>query len=295
MMAYFYLGKNNYSLGKKEKALFFFKKVDSTYLNINDIHPELREGYEILIKESKANNNVKDELLYINKLLNLDKVLSNNYKVLSKKINQEFDTPILLKKKDIVINKINDTNKSYSYYIFFLALTILFISTYLFNVNRNKKRYKETIEELLLANSKEKIGKKEKKINKKSSDLKINKQTISNILNALEKFESEKGYLNNKITSHTLAKKINTNTQYLSKIINHYKKENFSNYLNNLRVEFATNKLIKDKTYRKYTVSAIAKEVGFNSAEAFSIAFHKKNNIKPSNFIKNIDKVSRNL
>ena len=125
--------------------------------------------------------------------------------------------------------------------------------------------------------------------------LKINPKITTNVLNALERFENNKEYLDNKITAHNLAKKIGTNTQYLSKIINHYKGGNFSNYLNNLRIEYAINKLSTDKQYMKYTIEAIANEVGFNSSESFSTAFYKKTGIKPSYFRKNFEKVNRNL
>ena len=81
----------------------------------------------------------------------------------------------------------------------------------------------------------------------------------------------------------------------MSKIINYYKGENFSSYLNNLRIDYAINKLTTDKQYMKYTIQAIANETGFNSSESFSTAFYKKTGIKPSYFRKNFEKVSRNL
>ncbi|WP_159025502.1 AraC family transcriptional regulator [Aquimarina sp. Aq78] len=42
--------------------------------------------------------------------------------------------------------------------------------------------------------------------------------------------------------------------------------------------------------YRKYTVQAIAQEIGFNNSEAFSKAFYKKTGIYPSYFIKKLEK-----
>jgi AraC-like DNA-binding protein len=292
-MAYYFLGINNFALNKKAKAMSYFKKVDSIFFISKDIHPELRKGYELLINESKLNNNLEEEIIYINKLLELDKTLYNNYRILSKKIIQEYDTPKLLAKKNFLIKKAERKNSNYSFFIFVLAVIIIAIAIYLKKVIKKQKIDRQKLELLL----KKKHVSENTSVDKKEQikSLKINPKITTNVLNALERFENNKEYLDNKITAHNLAKKIGTNTQYLSKIINHYKGGNFSNYLNNLRIEYAINKLSTDKQYMKYTIEAIANEVGFNSSESFSTAFYKKTGIKPSYFRKNFEKVNRNL
>jgi len=104
----------------------------------------------------------------------------------------------------------------------------------------------------------------------------------------LKQFEEDKKYLKTDITILNLAKDLETNTRYLSKIINHYKEKNFSNYLNDLRISYAVDKLTNDVQFRKYTIQAIGNEVGFNNAESFAKAFYKNTGIKSSYFIKNI-------
>ena len=292
-MAYYFLGINNFALNKKAKAMSYFKKVDLIFFISKDIHPELRKGYELLINESKLNNNLEEEIIYINKLLELDKTLYNNYRILSKKIIQEYDTPKLLAKKNFLIKKAERKNSNYIFFIFVLAVIIIAIAIYLKKVIKKQKIDRQKLELLL----KKKHVSENTSVDKKEQikSLKINPKITTNVLNALERFENNKEYLDNKITAHNLAKKIGTNTQYLSKIINHYKGGNFSNYLNNLRIEYAINKLSTDKQYMKYTIEAIANEVGFNSSESFSTAFYKKTGIKPSYFRKNFEKVNRNL
>ncbi|WP_075344649.1 AraC family transcriptional regulator [Tenacibaculum agarivorans] len=289
-MGYFFLGKNNYALNKKQEAINYFKKVDSIYHLTNDIHPELREGYEIIINELKLNHNIKDELIYVNKLLELDSKLSDNYKVLSKKISQEFDTPRLLKEKDKLIQKISAVNKNYSISTYLLILTLFIVLIYLIHLFYKKKSYERKLEKLLSKSHEEK-----KIISKTDDTFNINQKVVSDVLSSLEKFESNRDFLNNKITAYSLAKKLNTNTQYLSKIINHYKRESFISYVNNLRINYATEKILNDTTFRKFTISAIAIESGFNNGESFSKAFYKKNGIKPSFFIKKVNENGRNL
>ncbi|WP_121147007.1 helix-turn-helix domain-containing protein [Tenacibaculum discolor] len=76
--------------------------------------------------------------------------------------------------------------------------------------------------------------------------------------------------------------------------MNQYKNTSFSNYVNQLRIEYTVEKLKNDTLWRKYTVKAIAQEVGFKNAESFSKAFYKFTSIKPSYFIKELEKTETN-
>lgn len=140
------------------------------------------------------------------------------------------------------------------------------------------------------------IGKTENKTNANTVQPKkeipdISKEIVEQVLDELEKFETSKAFLNNKVTLVSLSKTINTNSNYLSKIINFYKKKNFSTYISDLRIDFCINQLKKDKNCRKYSIKAIASEIGFNNAESFSKAFYKKTGLYPSYFIKELEKL----
>lgn len=84
-----------------------------------------------------------------------------------------------------------------------------------------------------------------------------------------------------------MQKKLETNSTYLSKTINQYKNKNFSQYINDLRIEDTITRLREDKKFRNYSIKAIAEEVGFSNSESFSKAFFKKTGYQPSYFIKN--------
>ena len=103
-------------------------------------------------------------------------------------------------------------------------------------------------------------------------------------------FEKENEFISKELNLNSLAKKINTNASYLSKVINHHKKSSFSQYLSDLRISYTLDQLKQNPTYRKYTVKAIAQEVGFKTAESFSKAFQKQTGLKPSYFIKELEK-----
>ena len=58
-----------------------------------------------------------------------------------------------------------------------------------------------------------------------------------------------------------------------------------------MRIDFVIEKLKTDEVFRRYTIKAIAMEVGFNTAEAFSKSFFKSTGIYPSFFLKELEKV----
>lgn len=94
----------------------------------------------------------------------------------------------------------------------------------------------------------------------------------------------EKVFLNSSIKLSDLAARLNTNTSYLSKVINELSGENFCNYLNNLRVSEAR-KLLADPANQHITIEGIAQMVGFNSKSAFNTAFKKYTSQTPSEFL----------
>ncbi|WP_158250516.1 AraC family transcriptional regulator [Aquimarina sp. I32.4] len=105
-------------------------------------------------------------------------------------------------------------------------------------------------------------------------------------LNKLKVFEQNQNYLKPNITISNLASELNTNSKYLSKTINIHKQKKFTQYINDLRIDYVLKKLDNDPTYSKYKIAVIAKKIGFNTPKAFSNSFFKKVGITPSEYIK---------
>ena len=95
----------------------------------------------------------------------------------------------------------------------------------------------------------------------------------------------EELYLDSSLTVHKLAKSINSNSKYISNIINSEFQQNFAVFVNTYRIEKAK-KILINPDYKQYTIESISKEVGFNSKSAFNIAFKKITNQTPSEFRK---------
>ncbi len=128
-----------------------------------------------------------------------------------------------------------------------------------------------------------------KVVNTTNKSINISEEIIDNVLRGLTEFENKKDYIQPDISLQILAKKLDTNTNYLSKIINHYKGVSFSIYLNSLRIENIINELKANPKIRKFTIKAIAQEAGFNNSDSFSKVFFKLKGENPSEFIKKLD------
>ncbi len=286
--AYFYLAKSNLEIGKEALAIDYFKKVDSVFIQTQDLHPTLRSTYEELISFYNSKKDTLSQLIYLNRLLKFDSIINGNYQHLSTKIIKEYDTPIILEEKQKLIQKIEGTNNLKSRIIFWLIVILIVVSVLTFYFYRKRIHYKKRFEAILENKSLEKDADQKKEKRK----LLISQNIVSNVQVKLESFEQEDQFLDRSISLNKLAIIFGTNSNYLSKIINHHKNKNFSSYLNQLRIQYAVQKLKEDTQFRKYDIKSIAQEVGFNSAESFSKAFYKQTGIYPSYFIKKLNKSS---
>uniref|UniRef100_UPI000A484A06 helix-turn-helix domain-containing protein n=1 Tax=Tenacibaculum ovolyticum TaxID=104270 RepID=UPI000A484A06 len=279
-----YLGLSNHKL-KKPNYIEYFKKVDSIFQITNDLHPDLRSSYEYIIDYYREKKELNKELEFVKKLITLDKVIYDNYNSVGLSLVKKYDTPVLLQEKNEIINSLKANSSTNKYYLIFICLTSFILFILVFYQNKKKKIYKKKFEEIIRSTpTSTPTSTKEKLIN-------IPNNIIEDVLNGLVLFEDNKKFISNRITLSSLAKDLKTNTNYLSKIINHHRNNSFSNYINHLRINYIVEKLKIDKTIRKYTIKAISEEVGFNNSESFSKAFYKIKGIKPSYFIKELNKI----
>lgn len=86
-----------------------------------------------------------------------------------------------------------------------------------------------------------------------------------------------------------LAGELNTNTKYLSHLINRHKNSDFKTYINRLRINYIVDKLINDEKYRQYKISILAEECGFSSHSKFASVFKQMTDHSPSVYIKLLD------
>ena len=288
IFAYNYCGKNLIKQHKDSLAIECFKKVDSLFVLSNDIHPETRDTYEYLISYYKSVEDLPNQLRYVTQLLKVDSTLNINNQYLSKRIAKLYDTPKLLEEKEGIIDSLENKNNLISSRLYVAVILLILALTGLFYFYYRQRVLKRRFMNLMNSDHKT-VESVSQPILKES---KIPEDVVSHILDELDLFEKEKGFLDGKITLNDLSKKFNTNSKYLSKVINTHKNKNFSVYVNDLRVEHVVEKIKKDRKFRNYTIKAISSEVGFNTTQAFSKAFHKKTGIYPSYFIRSVEKLN---
>ncbi|TWI01229.1 AraC-like DNA-binding protein [Flavobacterium tiangeerense] len=294
LASYFYLGKSYAGLGDKLLAVQNFIKVDSMYRVRKKITPEFVGGYSYLIEYYKQTGDKQNQLKYLTTYMEIDSVLQKNYKHLSKVLRDEYDTPHLMAEKEALIQLMEKKQSASYIWIVVLVVGVAGLIVYQFYL---KKQHQNRFEAILnpAKSIEENSTVLETQLTTPDAKKSQVQQSLSNeiVLELLEKltvFENDKGFIENTISIQKLALELNTNTKYLSKVINEQKGKTFVQYINELRVNEAVLQLQAQPILQNYTIASLASEFGFNSAEAFSAAFYKKYKIKPSFFIKELSK-----
>lgn len=116
----------------------------------------------------------------------------------------------------------------------------------------------------------------------------ISKEMEELILQGIQTFEQQKGYVKHEISLSKLASQIGVNHRYLSYVIKHHKHTDFSNYINTLRIDYIVALLQANPEILKYKISYLADLCGFASHSRFTITFKRIKGISPSAFIEQI-------
>lgn len=97
--------------------------------------------------------------------------------------------------------------------------------------------------------------------------------------------QTEKLYKAPELSLDDLSQRLNVNTNLLSQVINSLENKNFFDYINEQRIEeFKEIVLLPEN--RKFTLLALAYEVGFNSKSSFNRNFKKTVGLAPTAYLK---------
>ena len=276
-LAYFYIGKSYEALNENQKSIEYFEKINSIFNQFGFLDSDVRSAYEALIDNSAKNNNYQNQLYYINQLLKLDHLTQQNIVKLSPILQKEYDEKELLKLKKNVEFKI-------IFYPILIGSVIILCSIVVFY------GYKRFLKLPIIYKKKE----------KEQLNIEIPSEVVKDILNQLNDFELNKLFLEPTLTLAQLAKSFKTNSTYLSRIINTQKGTNFSNYINQLRINYLLNLLTNSDKFLQHSISDLAELGGFSSSRHFSNAFFQVTNLRPLDYIKqlkdevNTDKLNNN-
>jgi AraC-like DNA-binding protein len=118
-----------------------------------------------------------------------------------------------------------------------------------------------------------------------SKGLNIPRETENALVGKLAQFEKSKQFTKQDMSLASLAAHFETNTKYLSEVINSHKGKNFNSYINELRINYIIDKLKSNRTYLQYKISYLAEESGFSSHSSFATVFKAVTGIPPTVFI----------
>lgn len=288
VISWFYLGKCYWELQNQKEAIVYFEKAEHTMTKNNFIRPDLRENYELLMEYFKNKKDITKQLFYVNKLLEIDKILENDFKYISYKIHKEYDTASLLNTKENLEKQLHSNKNIYVTVVVALSIGItILIIIFFFNQRKNKRKFQEIIQRVP-----EKIKfPAPPTLSKTIISAEVTKQIVQNI----EKFEKSKKFLEKDVSLVRLAYLLETNTKYTSIVIAEYRGKKITTYLNDLKIDYIVEMLTTNKKFRNYTNKALADEAGFGSTQIFTKAFITRNKISPTFFIKELNKQITNI
>jgi AraC-like DNA-binding protein len=293
ILSLFFIGKNYIALGANQKAIPYFEKVDALFAQYGYLRDDMAENYYYLIEDAQQKKDLKRELYYTNRLIEAEKLLSQQYKNIAVRI-KKYDTQNLLTSKERIENELIQKQARNKWLLVLISVIsgcmVVLVVRYIRNKRKFEVLYKQFMEAQKQRNH---IPSNENEpvevIIKPTSNSELKEEVVLRILKRLEQFEAHKEFLKDDLTMAKLAKSIKTNVKYLSRVIQDYKQKDYVRYINELRVNYLTD-LLKSPKYQNYSIEGYAKELGFSSAKGFNKAFAETTGMKFSDFLKKFHK-----
>lgn len=290
-------------LSNLSKMFFETNNIDSAlfYINLsNEIAEEngflgfLAENYLTLskIEESKGRKvkafeyfkihaGLKDSIFDVAVFGEINQ-LQHLYEV--SKTNQQIE-------KLLVEQKIKERTIHYQKIIWMITSCLLILVSmgllFIYFQKRNLSRaYKVLVEKnLKIIELQENASEKHlKKYEKSALSDELQHELLDKILNVMEDTSI---IFDTKFSIDKLAEMVHSNHKYVSQVINHALKMNFRSFLNSYRVQEAQ-RLFSNPDSGKYTIEAIALQVGFKSQSSFRDAFKEITGVSPNFYLKSM-------
>ncbi|MBU2938123.1 helix-turn-helix domain-containing protein [Lacinutrix sp. C3R15] len=272
-LGHLYLQKKEYQ--KSEETLFIalrYAEILNNPFLLEQLNRDLAINY-LASNQKNKHKTYNDEFLVLNNKIE---------QIEQESVNTYFNIISGQQEKRLRIEKLKYTNYLYvalGAVFFFIVIGILI----LLKSENKKKRIREIINYLEISrNNFIKVKPVKKQTSKKIA---IPEETEKNILLKLKRFEKSQKYLNNDMSLAVLAGQFETNTKYLSEIINKHYNDNFNTFINKLRINYIIEKLKTDSNYMNYKISFLAEESGFSTHSSFATIFKTIIGMPPATFI----------
>ena len=263
-----------YQLKNNDSTIYYSKQFIKNYTEKPKIKKRVISIYDILANQYYKNKQIDSAYKYSELTLVEIKALNKSKNEVNKShYLYDFRNAEVLNK--LIFNKNKRNKKVFFIYLFILLIIASFIIFFYYRKN------KRTI--IKFDNARQQLNDipvTQKKI------YNIDKKLENKFLKGINELKKSTDFLDPGFSINVLSKKLNTNTSYLSYIINKEFNQSFKQYITELRIEYLIKKLTKESKYRNYTIKSLGEEIGYTNASAFTRAFKKYKGITPSEFIK---------
>lgn len=255
----------------------------------------MRDYYEKLAEAYKQVGNYEKASFYFEKYL-VTKTEFTKHKEDTKESFLKKERASFKNEFDALVSEKEQSESNLNYLFLGTSVIILLLLFLLLKFYRNKKANETKFQQLLTkieaAPSSEEIIDTKDAVLEETNNSDVSEEVKIQILEGLKKLEEKEYFLKQECSSYNVAKKIGTNTSYLSKVINSHYGKNFNTYINDLRINYAILRLKNDVIFRSYSIQSIAEEVGYKSADSFTKYFKKDTGLNPSFYIKEIKNIA---
>ncbi|NDV42847.1 helix-turn-helix domain-containing protein [Flagellimonas sediminis] len=281
----FYLGMIEGEYGNTSKKKQYFLKIDSIIKSKNyPLRDNFNEVYQFLLKEAISENDNLKTNEYLHRLVYYDSLLLTTQKQLREITLKKFDLPMQEEEKQMLGDIISTKSKWLTWFYVLSGIMLIGLSAYYTKYSRIKKRLAYALSHRIDLDIPTLLPERQE-----ADDNKLDEEIVAKVLRNLKDWEEQKGFLDSNLTQQTLAKELNTNSAYLSQVINVHKKQNFASYLKDLRITYAINDLKSNPgIVQTKSMVQIAEMYGFNTVGVFSKAFKDKIGVTPGVFFKRI-------
>ena len=294
--------RNKYAIGKSEHGEGNFEEAKitlQTALDEYNVKPSeegfMSDYYKLLADSYKETGDFEKANFYFEKFINttseFDKIKTEAKASQKAKEIGKFRTEL----KTLEAEK--DEKQNYLNYLFLGATIIILVLLFILlrfykNKKKNEAKFQALLSKIQTAKSPEEIIDTKDEVLEEKNSTDVPEEIKQQILDGLKKLEKQEYFLKQDCSSYNVAKKINTNTSYLSKVINSHYGKNFNTYINDLRINYTIVRLKNDVIFRSYSIQSIAEEVGYKSADSFTKYFKKDTGLNPSFYIKEIKNIT---
>ena len=282
------IAESYFLLGDYNKAKVFFDQLSKKDLDqYNLVINKIRINYYYAKIYQKLG--LIDESLRFSEAFNNE--LQSYYRDMSDKKLSVFVTNELKSKEKIIsnLNAANEKNKLVKTYTKYglIAIVLAVIATFIY-FKRQKKSFEKKIDKLIAY-----IKSLEKDQSNDTHTIKEEKARI--ILDKLKKIEKQELFKSQSYSLNKVAKKIGSNSTYVSQAINTYWNKSFVEYTNELRINYILLKLKEDSMYQKFKLEAISESVGYKSLRSFNKHFKEQTGLSPRQYIYLLEKKQLNF